>query len=102
LTYQTSVYPADQFVLTPNSTMNDTTCAALATPPRLSFQAHSAPLDSQFDAGFETLYVSFHGSWDRTPPTGYKLVAVPFTKDAAGGYEPVAAANSSAGYTDVW
>ncbi|MDK2849112.1 MAG: hypothetical protein PWP34_2465, partial [Desulfuromonadales bacterium] len=25
------------------------------------------------------LYVAFHGSWNRTVPTGYKLVGIPFT-----------------------
>lgn len=92
----------DQFVLTPNSTFDDATCAAKATPPRLSFQAHSAPLDCKFDSSFGTMYITFHGSWDRSPSTGYKLVSVPFTKGAGGSYNPSAPANSGSGYTDIW
>jgi len=92
----------DQFVLTPNSTFNDTTCTTRSTPPRLSFQAHSAPLDSQFDPTFSTLYVSFHGSWDRQPATGFKLVSVPFSKGSDGSYAPTAPANSGSGYSDIF
>ncbi|TAQ88464.1 hypothetical protein B7494_g3247, partial [Chlorociboria aeruginascens] len=93
----------DQFVLTPNSTFNDTTCISNSAPPRLGFQAHSAPLDSKFDATYSNLYVSFHGSWDRQPPTGFKLVAVPFSKGSDGSYNPTAALNSgSGGYKDIW
>ena len=60
-------------------------------PPRLSFQAHSVPLDLKFffpdhvvnqtDGGVSLplawagdAFVSFHGSFDRTPPTGYGVV----------------------------
>lgn len=94
--------PGDQFVLAPNSSYTDATCTQQSTPPRLSFQAHSAPLDCKFDASFQNLYVSFHGSWDRSPPTGYKVVKVPFTKATDGSYQPVAAANSNSGYTDIF
>jgi glucose/arabinose dehydrogenase len=92
----------DQFVQAPNATFDDASCVARSTPPRLSFQAHSAPLDSQFDPTFSTLYVSFHGSWNRPSPTGFKLVAVPFTKGTDGTYAPTAAANSGSGYTDIF
>lgn len=92
----------DQFVLAPNSTFDDSTCSRVAVAPRLSFQAHSAPLDCKFDSGFENLYISFHGSWDRSTPTGYKVVQVPFTKSDDGSYEPTAAANSNTGYTDIF
>jgi glucose/arabinose dehydrogenase len=60
-----------------------------ATPPALTFQAHSAPIDSKFDATFSNLYVTFHGSWNRAPTTGFKLVVVPFTKGTDGAYRPV-------------
>jgi glucose/arabinose dehydrogenase len=46
-------------------------------------QAHSAPLGlafytgDQFPAQFKgDLFVAFHGSWNRTVPTGYKLVRI--------------------------
>ncbi|KAL2061658.1 hypothetical protein VTL71DRAFT_7035 [Oculimacula yallundae] len=92
----------DQFVLSPNSTFNDTSCTTLSEPPRLAFQAHSAPLDAKFDPSFKNLYVAFHGSWNRDTPTGYKLSAVPFTKGADGSYKPTAVVDSATGYVDIW
>lgn len=54
--------------------------------PDVKMQAHSAPLGISFGRGLEkfpddlkeVLFIAFHGSWNRTVPTGYKLVAVPF------------------------
>ncbi|KAH8819380.1 cellobiose dehydrogenase-like protein [Xylogone sp. PMI_703] len=92
----------DQFVMTPNNTFNDASCIQQSTPPRLSFQAHSAPLDLKFDSSFQNLYVSFHGSWDRSPATGYKVVKVPFSRAADGSYAPTAPSNSNSGYTDIF
>ncbi len=40
--------------------------------PHLAFQAHSAPLGLAFLGN--DLLVSFHGSWNRSIPTGYKVV----------------------------
>ncbi|CAF0703744.1 PQQ-dependent sugar dehydrogenase [Candidatus Methylacidithermus pantelleriae] len=57
--------------------------------PEILFQAHSAPLGLAF-AATETLFppryqngafVSFHGSWNRTVATGYKIVFVPFAPE---------------------
>lgn len=92
----------DQFVVSPNSLFNDANCSILSIPARLSFAAHSAPLDAKFDANYTTLYVSLHGSFDRTPPTGYKVVAIPFEKNADGSYEPIANQSSEFGYQDIW
>jgi len=54
-------------------------------PPRVEMQAHSAPLGVAFGYGLDfpeslknMLYVAFHGSWDRSVPTGYKLIGIPF------------------------
>lgn len=54
-------------------------------PPVVKMQAHSAPLGITFghklnfpDGFRDVLYIAFHGSWNRTAPTGYKLVGVPF------------------------
>lgn len=58
------------------------------------------PLDAHFSSSGTSLYVTFHGSSDRTPPTGYKLSQVPFKKD--GGWRPVADVRSREGYADVW
>lgn len=53
--------------------------------PVVEMQAHSAPLGITFGKGLkapdkykEMLFIGFHGSWNRTVPTGYKLVAIPF------------------------
>ncbi|KAF2471707.1 cellobiose dehydrogenase-like protein [Lindgomyces ingoldianus] len=97
----TKLNVGDQFVLAPNNTFNDTTCAQKSTPARLLFQAHSAPLDATFSKDFTSMYVTFHGSWDRTPPTGYKVVEVPFAKGTTG-FGPKAALTSTSGYKDIF
>lgn len=58
-------------------------CAGV-TPPAVEMQAHSAPLGLRFydgtmfpDAYQGSLFVAFHGSWNRSEPTGYKIVRVP-------------------------
>ena len=63
-------------------------------PTTLNFQAHSAPLQSvfyngsQFPARYQgALFVAFQGSWNRQPPTGYKIVAVTFTDGRPNGVE---------------
>ncbi len=86
-----------QFVMgNPNSTINDTYCAE-QTPPRLTFQAHMAPLDMKFNNTATEAWVTFHGSWDRTDPSGYKLSVIPFANG-----EPVAAADNNTAYTDIF
>lgn len=51
--------------------------------PLVKMQAHSAPLGlafynaSQFPQQFHGLFVAFHGSWNRSVPTGYKVVFIP-------------------------
>ncbi|KAF5338104.1 hypothetical protein D9758_015381 [Tetrapyrgos nigripes] len=60
--------------------------------PALSFQAHSVPLDIKFQSGPSgaDAFVSFHGSFDRDPPTGYGVVKVAlplFQSNDALGYE---------------
>ena len=67
-----------QFSLEQNSTQNDTACASNYIAPALSFQAHMAPLDIKFNGDGTTAWVSFHGSWDRDDPVGYKIGAVAF------------------------
>jgi glucose/arabinose dehydrogenase len=55
----------------------------VTVPPRVELQAHSAPLGLVFYSGqmFPAeyqgdLFVAFHGSWNRSVPTGYKVVRV--------------------------
>jgi glucose/arabinose dehydrogenase len=57
---------------------------ATAIGPTVTFPAHSAPLGLTFytGTGFPEalrgdLFVAFHGSWDRSFPTGYKVVRIP-------------------------
>ncbi len=52
--------------------------------PLIKMQAHSAPLGlafynaNQFPQQYQnSLYIAFHGSWNRSIPTGYKVVRVP-------------------------
>jgi glucose/arabinose dehydrogenase len=59
-------------------------------PPQVEMQAHSAPLGLVFydGDGFPEeyrgdLFVAFHGSWNRSTPTGYKVVRIPFNGDVA-------------------
>jgi len=53
------------------------------TPPAVEMQAHSAPLGLAFipeegwpEDYWHNILVAFHGSWNRTEPTGYKIVRI--------------------------
>ena len=63
--------------------------------------AHSAPISAVFDKDAKNLYITFHGSWDRQPATGYKVVQIPFKKLESGLYDPVASSDSQKGYNDI-
>ena len=61
----------------------DGACEA-AEQPIVAMQAHSAPLGVTFYTGDACsvdyqgdLFIAFHGSWNRSEPTGYKIVRVP-------------------------
>ncbi len=61
--------------------------------PDLLFQAHSSLLDlvfyeaDQFPAEYKgSLFVALKGSWNRSIPTGYKVVRVPFKDGRPEGY----------------
>ena len=64
-------------------------------PPALMMQAHSAPLDIAFLKGATQLraeyrgdaLVAFHGSWNRSVPTGAKVVRVRIKDGKPVGYE---------------
>ncbi len=52
-------------------------------PPKVQMQAHSAPLGLAFNEGTafpsdyrNNIFVAFHGSWNRSVPTGDKVVRV--------------------------
>ena len=61
----------------------DAYCRNDTTFPSFEMQAHSAPLGMTFtQEGFsdsatgDTAVIAFHGSWNRTIPTGYKIVTI--------------------------
>lgn len=65
-------------------------CEGVAQPV-VEMQAHSAPLGITFYDGemfpeeyHGDLFVAFHGSWNRSVPTGYKVVRLPFEDGRAG------------------
>jgi glucose/arabinose dehydrogenase len=66
----------------PNPEYEGADCSGVE-PPALTIQAHSAPLGLAFYMGamFPAEYqgdafMAYHGSWDRDPPTGAKVVRV--------------------------
>ena len=76
-------------VSTTESTRDDAWCSAHADPPLTFMQAHSSPLGIAFFDGPDGAlparfrggaFVALHGSWDRTPATGYKVIWVPFER----------------------
>ena len=84
-----SNYPNDQ-----NKT--DAYCAA-QNAPRLTFQAHMAPLDIKFNNTGMEAWVTYHGSWDRTNPVGYKMSVIDFANG-----EPTAPATSMTAIKDIF
>ena len=65
--------------------------------PTVEMQAHSTPLgltfytDSQFPETYNgDLFVAFHGSWNRTTPTGYKVVWIPIEDGTPGAVQDFA------------
>jgi glucose/arabinose dehydrogenase len=68
---------------------------AKSVAPDLLFQSHSAPTGlvfyagSQFPADYKgDAFVSLHGSWNSSRPTGYKVVRVHFANGKpVGGYD---------------
>ena len=68
----------------PNPEYHDQARCATTIPPALKMQAHSAPLGISFLAGASSfpaeyrgdLLVAFHGSWNRSTPTGAKVIRV--------------------------
>jgi glucose/arabinose dehydrogenase len=67
------------------------------TPPTLEIQAHSAPIGLAFYTGTQfppdyrgSLFVAYRGSWNRTVPTGYKVVRIRFRDGRPAGVEDFA------------
>lgn len=60
--------------------------------PEVEMQAHSAPLGLVFYTGESfpvayhgDLFIAFHGSWNRSIPTGYKVIRVPMQASEVAG-----------------
>jgi len=77
-------------IVDPEYGPGNATRIATATPPAHEFRAHNAPLGIRFlrhpQRGAEyarTALVALHGSWNRSVPDGYAVVALDW--DAAGG-----------------
>ncbi|KAH8884993.1 glucose sorbosone dehydrogenase [Thozetella sp. PMI_491] len=85
-----------QITSTQTSTINDSYCAQTKVAPRLTFQAHMAPLDLLFKPDGSAAYISFHGSWNRSPPIGYRLTQIAFANG-----EPVEPATSTTALIDI-
>jgi glucose/arabinose dehydrogenase len=67
----------------PDPQFGDAGLCATTEPPAFKMQAHSAPLGLSFYDGADfppdylgDVFVAFHGSWNRSEPTGYKVVRV--------------------------
>lgn len=80
-----------------NENKTDGFCAE-QIPPRLSFQAHMAPMDIKFNNSGREAWVTFRGSWNRPDPIGYKMSVVAFTEDG----EPVAEPDSMTAALDIF
>ncbi|KAH6610669.1 hypothetical protein Trco_000689 [Trichoderma cornu-damae] len=79
------------------SALTDEACNTDYVPPRIAFQAHSAPLDIKFSPNASEAFVSFHGSWDRDDPTGYRIASLAFGPDG----QPTALRNSTDAVADI-
>ncbi|PHH86458.1 hypothetical protein CDD83_10219 [Cordyceps sp. RAO-2017] len=57
---------------------SDGWCRRETLAPRLTFDAHLAPLGLAFADDGSAAYISFHGSWNRRPGIGYRVSRVAF------------------------
>jgi glucose/arabinose dehydrogenase len=88
-------WPACHSDRVPNPEYNDAPRCAATVPPALPMQAHSAPLGIAFLTRATKLppemrgdaLVAFHGSWNRSEPTGAKVVRVRVQDGKPIGYE---------------
>lgn len=73
-----------------NTYIRNPCMAPFEQPSLIDLQAHSAPLGLAFLENKTwpkeyqgSLFVAYHGSWNRTTPTGYMLVRIPFDSSGA-------------------
>lgn len=87
-----------QFAATTNETVDDAWCRDNTVEPRLSFTAHMAPMDMEFNSAATTLFITFRGSWNRESPAGYKLAAIALDNSTG---MPVQPADSMEPYIEI-
>ncbi|KAI9171179.1 soluble quinoprotein glucose/sorbosone dehydrogenase [Paramyrothecium foliicola] len=58
---------------------DDEYCQNETIAPKLTFAAHTAPLDIKFQQNGAAAFISLHGSWNRSPPNGYRVSRVAFS-----------------------
>ncbi len=85
---------------------DDEWCRENTNESVMSMPAHSAPLgmtfykwkdlsqDTSCEGGFPRsmdnyVFIAFHGSWNRSPPTGYKVVFVPMDSEGNPIHQPI-------------
>ncbi|KAK4166358.1 soluble quino protein glucose/sorbosone dehydrogenase [Cladorrhinum sp. PSN259] len=88
----------NNFALDNKEDINDETCNRDYVAPRLTFMAHMAPLDIKFSPSGDRGYISFHGSWNRDDPQGYKVSYVDWNRESG---EPVAASTNNSATVDI-
>jgi glucose/arabinose dehydrogenase len=83
----------DPVIQDPPAGTKEEYCAPTA-PPVLVTQAHNAPIGLAFYTGTSfppeyqgDAFVALHGSWNRLPPTGYKVTRVTFEAGAPTSFE---------------
>ena len=91
-----SQYAIDATSDSNNENRTDEYCAD-QTQARLVFQAHMAPLDIKFNDTGRQAWITFHGSWNRDDPVGYKLSVVDFQENG----QPVEPLTSKTAAKDV-
>ncbi|KAK4211854.1 L-sorbosone dehydrogenase [Rhypophila decipiens] len=61
----------------PDGTPAASDCASRQTGT-VHFHSHTAPLDVKFNKNGTAAYIAFHGSWNRRPADGYRVMRVDF------------------------
>lgn len=70
--------------LDPDMGTGKETLQASAIKPAFNFRAHNAPLGIHFSEHLQkTALVALHGSWNRSQPDGYKVVALQWQEDGS-------------------
>jgi glucose/arabinose dehydrogenase len=64
------------YAVEPDGATKEEVCKR-SVAPVLTLPAHSAPLQMAF-ANDSEAFVALHGSWNRQPPSGYKVVRIVF------------------------